>query len=442
MADPVSFASEKWLRPLYQEILKQTAERAQELAAIGDVFGDPKLLARYYIQPYCQHHNPADRHEDLEVMAQVRQPAFDVIDAFLKGNFPPLGDGRTQLFILSDAGMGKTSLLMMIRLMHLNAFWPKGYDCRLLKFGPETLEQVRAYSDQQHTVLLLDALDEDPTAWGRIEGRLIEILNATRNYRRVILSCRTQFFPETAADAFGRPGRVQVGGYTCPMVFLSLFDDDQVDAYLRRRFPDSLAERLFRRENPVRLRAARVVGSMQSLRFRPLLLAHIQDILDAGERDWDSYSLYEALVDRWLAREEVKLRRQITYAPDKGTLWRICVAVALRMQQAGTRLLRPAELDALVAEFPAGAALEHSVCMRIRMRTSRIFSKANGPARATASISRSGVQRCVSIPCSGWSRAFSTDSSPCRRLALIRATGARSVAARSSRASPACSVRC
>jgi len=38
-------------------------------------------------------------------MAQVRQLAFEVIDAFLRGDFAPLGDGRTQLFILSDAGL-------------------------------------------------------------------------------------------------------------------------------------------------------------------------------------------------------------------------------------------------------------------------------------------------------------------------------------------------
>ena len=68
-------------------------------------------------------------------------------------------------------------------------------------------------------------------------------------------------------------------------------------------------KRLLAQDNPERLRAAKVVGSMQSLRFRPLLLAHIRDILDAGERDWNVYSLYQALVDRWLDREERKLRR-------------------------------------------------------------------------------------------------------------------------------------
>ncbi|MCB2262970.1 MAG: hypothetical protein LGR52_08540 [Candidatus Thiosymbion ectosymbiont of Robbea hypermnestra] len=92
------------------------------------------------------------------------------------------------------------------------------------------------------------------------------------------------------------------------MVFLSLFDEDQVDAYLRKRFPDCWHERLLARDNPERLRAKEMVGSMHSLRFRPLLLAHIRDILDAGERDWNAYRLYHALVDRWLDREERKLR--------------------------------------------------------------------------------------------------------------------------------------
>ncbi|HYN78108.1 MAG TPA: formylglycine-generating enzyme family protein, partial [Lamprocystis sp. (in: g-proteobacteria)] len=157
----------------------------------------------------------------------------------------------------------------------------------------------------------------------------------------------------------GRPGRVEVAGYVCPMVFLSLFDDDQVDAYLCKRFPDTLGQRLMARDNPVRLRAAAVVKSMQSLRFRPLLLAHIEDIIEAGERDWNPYSLYEFLVNRWLGREERKLRGQLQNPPDKETLWRICAAVATHLQERGARVVEPADLEALVAAFPAVAALEH-----------------------------------------------------------------------------------
>jgi formylglycine-generating enzyme required for sulfatase activity len=379
MTEPLSFISVANLERLLKKLVSIRGERAAELTRIGDVFGDPEQLARFYVEPRCQHHNPADRHEDLEPVSQVRAPAFEVINEFLRGDFTPLGDGRTQMFILSDAGMGKTSLLMMIRLMHLMAFWPRGYDCLLLKVGEDTLKTIDAHKDKTHTVLLLDALDEDPLAWGAIESRLVALLDATSKFRRVIISCRTQFFPEAGADAFGRPGRVEIGGYTCPMLFLSLFDEAQVDAYLRKRFPDCWYQRLlahldaFARKrfpdhwpqatlvkgNPERLRAAQVVGSMQSLRFRPLLLAHIRDILDAGEKDWDAYSLYQALVDRWLDREERKLRKQLPGPLSKETLWRVCTAVALHMQSQGSRLLKRDDLDQLTAGFPQIASLEN-----------------------------------------------------------------------------------
>jgi glutathione S-transferase len=80
-------------------------------------------------------------------------------------------------------------------------------------------------------------------------------------------------------DPFGRPGRVEGGGYTCPMLYLSLFDDAQVAQYLRRRFPDRIADRLLMRPNPRRSRAEQLVRPMCSLRFRPLLLAYVENII-------------------------------------------------------------------------------------------------------------------------------------------------------------------
>lgn len=64
--------------------------------------------------------------------------------------------------------MGKTSLLMMICFMicfkHLKAFWPRGHDCLPLKLDEDTLERIAVCRGKARTVLLLDALDEDPRA--------------------------------------------------------------------------------------------------------------------------------------------------------------------------------------------------------------------------------------------------------------------------------------
>nr|VFJ89634.1 MAG: Formylglycine-generating enzyme, required for sulfatase activity, contains SUMF1/FGE domain [Candidatus Kentron sp. H]VFJ96696.1 MAG: Formylglycine-generating enzyme, required for sulfatase activity, contains SUMF1/FGE domain [Candidatus Kentron sp. H]VFJ97617.1 MAG: Formylglycine-generating enzyme, required for sulfatase activity, contains SUMF1/FGE domain [Candidatus Kentron sp. H] len=384
MFDPVStsvsFISIDWLSPLVKSLAPfakilahsrrssssdqqdrpdKSEKQAEELRKIGNIFGHPVDLARYYVEPDCQHHNPADRAEDLQPISAIRGPAFITIDNFLKGDYRNFADGSRQMFVLSDAGMGKTSLLMMIKLIHLFAFWPKCYDCLLLKLGEDTLATVAEHPDKANTVLLLDALDEDPLAWGDIEARLLAILAATDKYRRVIISCRTQFFPETASDPFGRPGRVQIGAYTCPMIFLALFDGDQVTRYLAKRFPNRL--RIF--PNPMRKRAQQLLLGMQSLRFRPLLLAHIHDILAeakaAETRQWNSYTLYEALIEIWLAREEKKLRHQFSHPPDRKALWAICATVALALQREGARVLSRAALDELVKGFPLMENIEH-----------------------------------------------------------------------------------
>nr|VFK58355.1 MAG: Formylglycine-generating enzyme, required for sulfatase activity, contains SUMF1/FGE domain [Candidatus Kentron sp. TUN] len=371
MPEFTSFISIKWLKSLLKKLISLQKKldygiqdaQTEELAKLGDVFGPPLDLAGCYIEPYCQHHNPADHAEDREPISAVRAPIFSTINTFLKGDVPHLdNDGSRHLFVLSDAGMGKTSLLMMIKLNHLTAFWPRGYDCLLLKIGKDTLETVENHPDKANTVLLLDALDEDPLAWGDIQKRLLEILAATGNYRRVIISCRTQFFPEGGSDPFGRPGRVQVGVYTCPMIFLALFDDEQVTRYLARRFPDHRRDKSRRRGNPKRQRAEELVLGMQSLRFRPLLLAHIDAIMEAdvaGTRQWNPYTLYEALIEAWLTREETKLRKQLENPPDRKYLWAICTAVAVSLQRKGDRLLSRAALDELVKEFPAVANLQY-----------------------------------------------------------------------------------
>ncbi|MCB1777533.1 MAG: SUMF1/EgtB/PvdO family nonheme iron enzyme [Candidatus Competibacteraceae bacterium] len=313
---------------------------------------------RYYVEPKCQHYDPVDHHEDKAPASQVQAPIFTLINDFLSKEIA-LRDGRTQLFILADAGMGKTSLLVMLKLMHLVKYWPENYDCLLLKLSPSTLETVRQHPNKANTVLLLDALDADATAWGRTEQRLIELLHETTPFLRVFLSCRTRFFPETGADSFVSPGRVTVGGFICPMLFLSLFDDRQVHTYLSKRFPNPWHHGLTERRHPSWLHAEQLLTSMpmRSLRFRPLLLAHIQDLLDANPLRWDEYALHAALTETWLLREARKLAKQGIKLTQED-LWTSCTIAAVHLQTLGRRMLSQAELWNLVADSPMIAHIE------------------------------------------------------------------------------------
>ena len=232
--ETISFISTKVATKLLKAltgVLKNNIDnRNGELIRINDVFGDCQELAKFYIQPDCQQVNPADELED-ETISSIRAGVFETINKFFNRDILTR-DGASQMFILADAGMGKTSLLMMIKLSHLMAFWPKSYQCKLLKLGSTTLSDISQIENKTQTVLLLDSLDEDTQCkQGGTINRLTKILEATSCFYRVIITCRTQFFPETAESAFNTMGKISFNNYDCPLVYLSLFTDEQVDAY-------------------------------------------------------------------------------------------------------------------------------------------------------------------------------------------------------------------
>ena len=124
MTEP--FISAKLIKPLYKKLTQIWETRDKEFDVISDIFGDPRTLAQYYIQPDCQQHNPTDYDED-SICSFVRSGIFKTINHFLERDTVER-DGRNQMFVLADAGMGKTSLFMMLKLSQMLSFWPKDYD--------------------------------------------------------------------------------------------------------------------------------------------------------------------------------------------------------------------------------------------------------------------------------------------------------------------------
>jgi len=328
-----TLASE-WLPKLLSLLQQQRSTRREDLDRIADDFGDPVQLAELYVEPHCQQFNPADEDED-EARYVVREPIFSRLRYFFGGHSLT---GGHQMFILADSGMGKSSVLMMLKLAHLKSFWPKDYDCALLKIGNHTIEEIEGISGKRRTILLLDALDEDPQAWGQIRYRLGEILRASRNFWRVIISCRTQFF-SAGEDPFNRRGKVEVDGFLCPVIYLSLFSEDQIDDYLKKRFPKDLT---------LVSEAKILLSKMRSLRFRPMLLAHIEDLLHSETKEWNEYSIYHALVSAWLFREGAKPFAD-RLLPDLNDLWKVCSKLALHLHSSGRRELGYGTLEDLVS---------------------------------------------------------------------------------------------
>jgi uncharacterized protein YjbI with pentapeptide repeats len=346
-----------WAEQLYKRLKHSQKKRIKELDEINDImYGDPLELAKYYVEPDCQEINPADRHEEDFLVSS--EPIYKKITEFLRAKKLDQ-PGNNQMFILSDAGMGKTSLLVMLKLLHLTSFWPKNTAWVLKILGKETLDKIKEIENKRKTILLLDALDEDPDIYGRVKERLLEVLKATRNFYRVIITCRTQFFPEVEKGPFERPGLISVSGYVCPVKYLSLFDDKKVELYLKKRFS---AKNLFSKNKKKIKEAKELIQRMGSLRFRPMLLSYIDNLMDSPIiRDkQNEYKIYNALVDSWLTREEAKKEFP------KNALLNACEILALEMSMRGVRDIPEEELDTLIGDI---SELRYVKAIRIKGRS-------------------------------------------------------------------------
>jgi hypothetical protein len=247
---------------------------------------------RYYLAPLCQNVDPAGE-EDLRAVVPARQKLFESLDGCLRSP-----GKRRYLMLLADSGMGKTSALLNYYVRHLRR-WRKPFDLAVVPLGDKRADEIlAAIENKQDTSLFLDALDEDPAAIRDLPARLDRIVDLTRDFRSVLITCRTQFFSSEQE----MPRRVGVlrfdvrpageeGEYLSYKLYLSPLDDRQVARYLRLRYP-------FWRRN--RRRAAReLVARLSDLTARPMLLAHIADILASGNPVNTLAGAYDAIVHAW-----------------------------------------------------------------------------------------------------------------------------------------------
>ena len=336
------------LAKIYRNEGKGRTRGAQEIA--DELFVIPRDLAPVYVQPDLQQYNPADDSDDDEDIFRV--PAMEFLFGFINAR-KEKPDGRRHLFLLADAGMGKTSILAMFKLSHVNSFWPSDYNCLAMRLGPDTSERLKDIKSRGNTVLLLDALDEDSTAFGSVTQRIESLLMETKGFFRVIITCRNQFLPLGNSEIFPRQDRIKLAGFTCPVKYVSPFSDHQVQTYLGKRFPANWKQHL-RLSKRVKMDKARaVVEGMDDLRFRPMLLSSVDDLIDEDIDPNNLFQIYKTLVEKWLDREKTKGN-----SIDRNKLLKACILLARYLTKTGARELSESDLEQARKEHAELSELE------------------------------------------------------------------------------------
>jgi hypothetical protein len=266
---------------------------------LGTIFIKSQLerTLRYYVTPHCQAVDPSGGEEPRLVLT-ARQKLFELLDS---ASVNP--SEYRYIFLLADSGMGKTSALIGYYARHLRR-WRKSCRLALVPLGiPDADKRIQEIENKDGTFLLLDAFDEDTLAIVDHVQRLRDLIKATSSFQRVLISCRTQFFSRDE-EIPSRSGIIKVSAraagesaeYLFHKIYLSPFSNAEVAKYIRRRYP------------PWRVRARRIalklVKKIPNLSVRPMLLAHVEDLINSNHKIQYSFELYEEMVDAWLTREQ------------------------------------------------------------------------------------------------------------------------------------------
>lgn len=280
-------------------------------------FGEEKNILDYtenYIRTMGVDRPPDDEddYRDTQEIAN-RQ---DLIKFFFRQVFN--NKSKKIYLILGDAGMGKTTFLINLFLEYSNKVFRKKFQIKYVALGDPLADEfidkykndTSFYKDGSNTILLLDAFDEDPKAIENYQDRFNHIVTNCRTFGKVIITSRTQFFPEEDKERFTAIIPLQdkeLSKLTAGKKYIAPFSDREIKKFLRHKYSwkfNFLGTKLYLNDN--RKIAENICKKASNLVARPMLLDNIDIIINERKNFNYECEIYETLIQAWIKRESKK----------------------------------------------------------------------------------------------------------------------------------------
>lgn len=278
-----------------------------------------KNSRRYFIPTQWQNISPTREIEPGYTTKHVSRS--QLIPFFIDTVFNDKRPSDKFHLILADSGMGKTTFMINLYISYHSFFhFRRKYKIRLLPFGDEgiieKIEQIKP-EEARNTILLLDAFDEDKIFQSqagdeydedkRFRKRMDEVIDAVSDFRDVVITSRTQYFPGQEKEDYELkiPRFDEKGFHILAKKYLSPFDEKDIKNYLNKKFG-----RIKFWNRTKKQKAASIVQNSPDLMVRPMLLSYIE-LLVESEREFNhAYEIYETLIEKWLDREALKRKHK------------------------------------------------------------------------------------------------------------------------------------
>ena len=174
---------QEWLRRRKENVLRKE---------FGNDFYSKDVIrqsTRYYVRPDYTNMDPAHEPEIRQIISAT-ESLFDKIDELLDDK-----SSDRHFILFADSGMGKSSFILNYYAENQLRGKRKRRRLAVVPLGrPGVDDFIREVEDKKETIIFLDAFDEDTKAIRNHKKRLAELMNLCRDFRRVLITCRTQFF--------------------------------------------------------------------------------------------------------------------------------------------------------------------------------------------------------------------------------------------------------
>jgi len=321
----ISSLRKKIFQGLYEwhKIIKKAKDLKPEFEE-----NDIKELSRIFIKTTGAEKSP-NRYDNPEEVYKYTGKTYDLID-FMLQSFSENTENHKFYLVLADSGMGKTAFMVNLYLKNYSyrkLLFGNRYTIKLLRFQSnntekpvDILERIKSMKcdDIPNTILLLDGLDEDPFIYSKdksvsdekaFNDRVAHIAGETCNYKEVVITCRTQYFPQQEDDVYELNIKKTNGKgfHSFQKYYIFPFSDLDVTKYLNKKYGWWIFKYLHGEKKDI---ALRVVKNSKNLMLRPMLMSYIEYLVDDKKVYNSSVEIYDALIEKWLTREGEKWKKE------------------------------------------------------------------------------------------------------------------------------------
>jgi len=258
-----------------------------------------------YIDTYFQTDPPHDYDElsESDYSDFIRTKNHSIY-YFLDKAFTKDNDNPPFYCILGGSGMGKTTFAVNLVRKYINKYKEKTlpYPIKLLYCGARKdegvllIDDIRRIENKENTILVLDALDENNEAITNFGDFFPKLLKAFKDFRIVVLTCRTQFFESKNDEPSLLPFRDETTKQQkrFKKYYVSPFNKEEVNHYLNKKYFLRVLKRI---------KAGKIMENCKKIMARPLLLSYMDDLVNAEIPKESISGIYNIIIDKWLERE-------------------------------------------------------------------------------------------------------------------------------------------